>query len=770
MMSPCPPAVTAGSQLQLTARSKQSRPLPKNTWYRHLQVPPSTLQPSADAIHTDMLTLTPSQGMPVRISQIKIENFRAHALTDVPLTQLGCLIGENNAGKSSVLHALQFALEDKKIDDKDFHDLDQSVRVTVQLEGITDADLQRVGDNHRSRVSAIIEDGMLTIVRTQSRGAKAESKYMKMSPRDSSWSREVLDEATKGKTSANLRKAAVELKPELNSILPEKPKKDEVVSAWQGLIDSLPTDQLIEMPSDYPSGISASIKPLFPSIIYIEAVKDASIETKATGNAAFAKLLGMLFEEVQDQFESIEKEFQAVHRKLSRHLNSDGDWEDGRLAAVQRIESVIEEYVQMSFPGIHVRMDVPAPTLSMLLDSADLQIDDGHMGSVATKGDGLKRTILFALLRAYASMRDQGLSASEARESPGEAPSKKSSYLLLFEEPELYLHPRAQRQLMSALVKFSQDHQVLVTTHSPGFFQPGTKGFTRLHKTKMGVTAQPVDLVDMTRRDEYQVIRHENNEAAFFAKTVVLVEGDSDTFVYPHLAKLFSEQWDDVERNVMFVKIEGKGNVTRYRDFFDNFGVPVHVITDLDALSSGFNHLTSTKAIKDAHAKLMTLVGDHLVEPSEPNAKKTKKIVKTYTAKELWTTAQTNFETWRTEKSDASAHDITDALTRLFGLGHSDAKLEILADPPSEEIELAIDDVVSSLAIERTYVLRRGDLEAYCGTTAGTDKVTTAIEFCDATTSLEQFEQIHDTDADGTLEELRKIFSSIYREDSPAEV
>lgn len=704
----------------------------------------------------------------MHISRVKIENFRAHAITELPLEQLGCLIGENNSGKSSVLHAIQFAFEERKIDERDFHDPDRCVTVTVHLEGITDADLQRVSENNRSKVSGIINEGALKIVRIQTLGTKAESKYLKMTPIDPSWGRELLANTIKGMSGVILRKTAVQLKAELDSRLSEKPKQDEVFSAWQDLIDEMPKEALKEEPTDFPSGIYASVKPLLPSIIYIEAVKDASSETKATGNAAFAKLLGMLFDEVKDQFQSIESEFEAVHKKLSRHLNSAGESEDDRLPAVHRIESVIEEYVQMSFPGVQIRMDIPAPTLSLLLENADLQIDDGHIGSVATKGDGLQRTVLFALFRAYNDMRYQGLSESQAPDSSVDSKSRRP-YLLLFEEPELYLHPRAQRQLMSALAQFAKDHQVLVTTHSPGFFQPGTKGFTRLYKTAKGVCARPVDLIDMSLRDAYQIIRHENNEAAFFAKLVVLVEGDSDTFVYPHLAKLFSDDWSDVERGVMFVKIEGKGNITRYREFFKHFGVPVHVITDLDALSNGFKHLTATKEIKDSHAKLMSMVGTHLTEQSDPSAEKARSIVKTYTARELWATAQQNFAAWRVEKSDTSAQGTIDALAELFHLGQSDAKLKLIADPPSVDIGQAIDEVISSLALEGTYVLRRGDLEDYCRTSAGNGKVEAAIAFCNDTTSLKKLKHIHGADAGSVTGELRQIFSNIYREDeSPA--
>lgn len=704
----------------------------------------------------------------MQTTYVKVENFRAHKSTEIPLTQLGSLIGENNAGKSSILHAIQFALDDRKISQTDFRDEGAPVVVTLHLDNITEHDLKRVGDAHRDKVAAIIVNGALKIVRSQTHGNPAESQYLKLTPTDPNWGLENLNTAIKGKSGVALRKAAVELEQRLDPLLVEKPKKEEVTNAWQSLIDALPDDQFEEKPAPFPTGIANALKPLFPSVIYIESVKDGSIEAKSTGTSAFAKLLNMLFEEVEAHFSDIEKKFIDVHKKLSRHLDEGGNSLDHRLPAVKRIESVIEDYVTASFPGVKVHMDIPAPTLPMLLSSADLLIDDGHLGRVSSKGDGLKRSILFALLRAYADLRDNGLKLADESyddEEVDEASKPKRSYLLLFEEPELYLHPRAQRQLMAALSEFAKDHQVLVTTHSPGFFQPGTEGFTRLSKNSEGVSARPVNLT-LNLKDAYQVVRHENNEAAFFAQTVVLVEGDSDTFVYPHLAKLFSKSWDDVERNVMFVKLGGKGNITRYRKFFSHFDVPIHVIADLDALSNGFEHLTSTEAIKEARGKLMSLVDDHISGPSEPSRAKIKEIAKSRSPRALWASAQENFTSWRDEKSDDSAHQIEVDLTDLFDAGHGDAKLKVLENPPTKELGEALKDVVSALATEDTYVLRRGDLEYYCGTAAQSDKVATAMKFCDDTSSLEELTALHGTNADDVADELRGIFSSIFREET----
>lgn len=400
-------------------------------------------------------------------------------------------------------------------------------------------------------------------------------------------------------------------------------------------------------------------------------------------------------------------------------------------------------------------MEVPPPTLSMLLSETNLLVNDGHTGSVASKGDGLKRTILFALLRAYASIKSQGLKGETGRTT------QTSPYILLFEEPELYLHPRAQRQLMAALETVSHEHQVLVTTHSPGFFRPGTSGFSRIHKTDDGVVVSSADF-SANRRDEYQLITHENNEAAFFADKVVLVEGDSDTFTYPHLAKLINSDWDHVEKNIMFVKIEGKGNIRRYRSFFENFNIPIHVITDLDALEHGFNQLTDNRDIVDEHSKLMKVINDGITGSTLPNSKKIKKIVSRKPAKDLWKEAQDEFSTWKSTPNEASARKIVATLDELFSIGQSQERVKHLKNPTSTEIRATIDRVIAKLAAENVYVLKRGDLESYCKTDTNTDKVARAINFCQQITNLEKFREIHDADADDVIEELLGIFSKIY--------
>lgn len=74
-------------------------------------------------------------------------------------------------------------------------------------------------------------------------------------------------------------------------------------------------------------------------------------------------------------------------------------------------------------------------------------------------GQGTQRLIIAALLKAYAENPNRKAGATE------------KPLLLLFEEPEIYLHPGLKKKLNAALVEIASkdNHQVIISTHDPYF-------------------------------------------------------------------------------------------------------------------------------------------------------------------------------------------------------------------------------------------------------------------------------------------------------------
>ena len=199
------------------------------------------------------------------------------------------------------------------------------------------------------------------------------------------------------------------------------------------------------------------------------------------------------------------------------------------------------------------------------------------------------------------------------------------SYLFLFEEPELYLHPNAQRILYSALADIAKEQQVVVSTHSPYFFAmdgPGT--FIRLRRAEHIGAIPPVtealsvDLAnEISKRDAYQIICYESNSAAFFAQRVLLVEGESDVLFLTHLAALLNSAWSFEQCNIPIIRVGGNGNFPRYKTFFEAFGVSVRIIADLDTIIDRFSRLGADEQCTALHAQLIQKI-DMALSASTP--------------------------------------------------------------------------------------------------------------------------------------------------------
>jgi hypothetical protein len=533
--------------------------------------------------------------MDMKIRQIHIENFRALKDVYLGLSSFNCIIGANNTGKSSVLHALQAFLEGKKLKDTDFFDKGRPIKITATLEILaSDLDTMASGE-HRERIAKEINDGELKVTCTFKPGETVRYTLTKMAPKEEKWSEDALGVVIKGLKDAELRDAVVRAYPELEpaiKALPSPPKTQTAIKdVFAQHIAKLPADSLEERDDiPLPTGLDASLKAIFPEVIYVPAIHEVSEDVKTGDGATFGKIIGFLLHTIEPQIGHFKAELEKLERLLNVRMLEDGTKEDGRLDKVKELESAIEGYFQESFPTIKVRLKIPPPDPKRILQAGRIEVHDGALwGELDTKGDGLKRAAVFALLRAY----------TELSKKPDWNPKAgQNKHILLFEEPELFLYPTAQKILFEAVHTVSQSIQVVVTTHSPLFFSAArTNGFSKLVKVyPTGETPYShITSIDFEKeidaKTQFQVLCYENNNVAFFADKVVFVEGDTDITALQHIAGILKPEWDFEEGQVRLVKVSGKGNYARFVDFFKKFGMETLIITDLDCLIDGFDKL-----------------------------------------------------------------------------------------------------------------------------------------------------------------------------------
>jgi putative ATP-dependent endonuclease of OLD family len=699
----------------------------------------------------------------MQITKIAIENFRGIRELSIPMANFSCIIGENNAGKSSILQALDVFFNNPGLRDSDFYNKEDSIRVEVTFDEIKDEDLGRLTDEHRSRIAEHVSEGRLSLSRIYSQPGKGVLRMVAPMPIDKRYWPDAIAEVTAKKAREELRESAVFHIPDLAEVLPARPTQKQVREEVDKLIAALPEDQ--KKPDDVPlvTGMDKSIHALLPEVIYIPAVKDLSDDLKTAETASFGKLIGILFNTIKPKLASIDALFSTLENLLNV-TEVDGKEVDDRLKDVIAVEQAVERNLQEAFPDTSIRIEIPPPDLKSVLNNAQIAIDDGVRSGFKSKGDGLRRSVTFAILRAYADLRSQ-----ERMSDPSMTPRP---YLLLFEEPELFLHPRAQIQLFEALKVFAADNHVMVSTHSSAFFSPQATGtFVKLIKdrsvTPPCAKAYPVDLSDLRLKDQFQMVRQENNDAAFFCESILLVEGDSDHIVIPHIARTLNPSWDFAKKSVAIARVGGKHNIKRYRSFFERFGVSVSALVDLDALTEGFDKLGASTQTTAMRNDLMQDVGNMLAgthaSETDLSGNQLRKIKDSPTIKELWAETKKQGELFKAR--ECTWEYLENLVDNFFQQTVTrDARLKVLQElqggPMADKQRL----VIEALRKERVYVLSKGAIEAYYPRPVSGDKLRAAQEYCDEFTDSHQIRQLVNADKEGEVCEFDLIFANFFGE------
>ena len=159
--------------------------------------------------------------------------------------------------------------------------------------------------------------------------------------------------------------------------------------------------------------------------------------------------------------------------------------------------------------------------------------------------------------------------------------------LALIEELEAHLHPQAQLRLMNYLQKKYNDSgvQLIISTHSPTLASKINTKNIILIKGNAAYELTP-DKTALNKGDYLFLQRFLDATKAnfFFAKGIIMVEGDAEALLIPALADIL-----DLNLEKHGVSLVNVGNIAffRYSKIFlrsqgDTLPIPVSIITDCD--------------------------------------------------------------------------------------------------------------------------------------------------------------------------------------------
>jgi putative ATP-dependent endonuclease of the OLD family len=537
----------------------------------------------------------------MRLSTIRIRNYRSILDSgDVRVEPFQAFVGENNAGKSNIVRAIDVFLASGAggVQEGHFFDRTQPIVITCTFSelGLEERKALRpylLGDK-------LILEKRITLQGDERSGkTKTVSEYHGYLAKPKIWWLSVEEINAQRGNRPNWQQIAEE-----NGILDYARQEDGKVtktSYESGLRRLLQEREDIEyeeptLGTTQALGFQQVLLDKLPSFYLLPAITDYSSEIdKRSSSAVYRRLMA----DLADRMLKTDCRYSLVEASLNQLrsvLNSPQEQEDRqeelrRLDVLDTIEDSLRKTIARLMPSVNgVRLTVDLEdTKDFFARGVSLKVDDGVLTDVLEKGHGLQRSVVFGLLQTLIlNQRDQLQTKTDC------APRSHRPIILAIEEPELYIHPQMQRLVFSVLRDFSKDDQVIYTTHSPAFVDIAAYNCigvvrkqsvavgTRVHQCQHGVLGSTED------RKGFQFLNSfglEQNHM-FFAREIVLVEGEQDLIAFVAAGrkiKLFAEFPEEIGCTIVITG--NKEETPKFQRILNSFGLPYAVLLELDGKS-----------------------------------------------------------------------------------------------------------------------------------------------------------------------------------------
>lgn len=568
----------------------------------------------------------------MKLTSLRIQNFRSCRDVTIQVDAIHALVGANNAGKSTILRALDFFFNPsvRQLGEEAFWNRDTSLKIRV--EGLFDG----LRTHEKEALAAYLRpEGTFHVAREarfagiDAEGGDDESEdkiritaqYNKPLPK-LEWLRdsEINAESIK-KWMQEKENLAVKRQSFAKFLGTDKPQvKFWKEKAAEFTAKHLQADDYEDGWVDNPKGYANVLKYNLPFFVLIPAVRDVADESKVSKTNPFGRLVYAVMNAVTPEKRD---ELDKVLKTVTRQLNREGG--DERLDGVRDIETKLNAAIKKIFAECDVELEFQTPTFEVLMSTPKMYVDDGFRGLVENKGHGLQRAAIFSILRSYADLVTTL------------NPKHKRSFILAIEEPELYMHPQAQRTVRLVFQEIAgAGDQVFFSTHSSHFVDVacfdeiirvegqiiaiGGKKVVTSSTWQLPISSMVDDEIARhpqlknkvtaeSMREYYSHAYNPHRNEGFFAKRVLLVEGDTEEYALPIYATAMELPLDML--GVSIVQCGGKGPMDRLYRIFNELGIPCYMLFDYDCKNEDEKILAKSK-------ELLELAGEKTDPPSEP--------------------------------------------------------------------------------------------------------------------------------------------------------
>lgn len=532
----------------------------------------------------------------MRLRKFEVRNYKSIEYVSFEWNDLVVLIGENNAGKSSVLAAIATflsgsAIKDASVFRKHQTEAAHAIELIGHFDNLTEEEQAQVAVRGRMVGDEWIlkkrywfepgEDGESGGWKEQLFSYSASEQFAGWPDPDNTWAAFPPDYQP------------------LIAVLPNRGARPAVATkeALRALVRQERPDLVQLGAPDWvpnPGGggnWKSNANSILPKAILVRAVQDASDETNAKDASTYGKLINLIVERslaqrpemarLQSALDDVLALFRPDAANPNRQAQEVRDLQD-------RINSSLQQVV-----GGKALIRTEAPELrAMVMPSTSLVIHDANAGietDVNHQGHGLQRTLVITLLQLLAEAQ------SQAPQAGGALPQR--SAILLIEEPELYLHPQMERLMRDVLYRLAgqQGMQVACCPHSPVFLDIAERyrSVIRMFKTDAGDSACHQVNRDLFPSQEQQAEKQRLQTVArfdatvnelFFAKSVVLMEEFSAIAAIERGAEVMGlfTRHPRLRREVSLIDCNGKFNIVAFQRVLNAFDIPYRVVHDAD--------------------------------------------------------------------------------------------------------------------------------------------------------------------------------------------
>lgn len=359
------------------------------------------------------------------------------------------------------------------------------------------------------------------------------------------------------------------------------------------------------------------------NIIYIPEVSKVDDSLKMTGPSPLREMINFVIKKAVQKspsFNKLNNAFEDFNKEFRSETKDD--------FSIEELENDVNLEISnwnIKF-GLNINSIQPNDIVKNLVSH---YIQDGNLNNQTVKidsfGQGVQRHLIYTLLKLSSKYSDSTIAKNKKEFNP-------DLTLILFEEPEAFLHPSQQEKLNINLRELSKENaqQILITTHSSLFVSKNIENLNSLIKVNRTETTELYQInenqiaeltneniglfihfknilnnndtttqlkskirkgnlahetnneIEQTEKEKFKFSLWMDSErtSLFFAKKVLICEGASEKIFFDYL---INNHWLDLKDEHLYILDSlGKYNVHRYMNLFSNLGIKHSILIDSD--------------------------------------------------------------------------------------------------------------------------------------------------------------------------------------------